>query len=140
MNLPSIDKKVKQLVKTYETRNPYKIANNLGIIVIEEDLGEIMGFYNKLKKIKMIHINSSLTEREKIVTCSHELGHSLLHPDENTPMLSEDTIVSELKIEKEANYFATILAIDESHRDYGLSCRYEILQYYGLPDSFDRFL
>ncbi len=65
MNLPSIDKRVKKLVENYETRNPYKIANSLGIIVIEEDLGEIMGFYNKLKKIKMIHINSSLSEQKK---------------------------------------------------------------------------
>ncbi|MDU7266148.1 MAG: hypothetical protein E7L48_06740 [Enterococcus faecalis] len=53
------------MVENYETRNPYKIANSLGIIVIEEDLGEIMGFYNKLKKIKMIHINSSLSEQKK---------------------------------------------------------------------------
>jgi len=140
LNLPNIDERIKKLVQIHETRNPYKIANNLGIIVIEEELGEIFGYYNKFKNIRMIHINSSLSERAKIITCSHELGHCILHPDENTPMLSEITIVSELKVEKEANYFATNLTIDGSHKEYGLLCKYEILQYYGLPESFERFI
>ncbi|EHR4738444.1 ImmA/IrrE family metallo-endopeptidase [Enterococcus faecalis] len=140
MNLPNIDVKIKKLVQTYETRNPYKLANRLGIIIFEEELGEIMGYYNRFKKIKMIHVNSSLSEQDKIITCAHELGHSLLHPNENTPMLSQQTIVSELKIEKEANYFATKLIIDGSHSSFGLSCKYEILKYYGLPNNFERFL
>ena len=118
MYLPLIDKKINKLVKLYQTRNPFRIARELKILVLEEDLGEIYGYYSKLKQIKMIHINSN----------------------ENTPMLSKKTLVSELKIEKEANYFATHLTIDPTLDGFDHMTKYEKLVCFGLPDEFDRYL
>ena len=81
-----------------------------------------------------------MSDIEKYITCGHELGHCILHPKENTPMLSKSAFTSELKIEKEANYFATNLIVDPSIDDFELMSNYEKLYYFGLPDEFERFL
>lgn len=140
MDLPKIDQKINKLVKLYQTRNPFRIAKELKILVLEENLEEIYGYYSMFNQIKIIHINSEMSEIEKYVTCGHELGHCILHPKENTPMLSKAALTSELKIEKEANYFATNLIVDPSIDDFELMSNYEKLYYFGLPDEFERFL
>lgn len=144
MELPIVDSKIHDLISNYETRDPFHLAKSLNIIITEEDLGEIYGYYNRANRIKMIHINSKLDELNKRTTTAHELGHAVLHPDENTPMLSKSTIVSELKIEKEANYFATNLIIDKEKYfeecNYENACTYRLLNHYGLPEHFARYI
>ncbi|EOB3455091.1 ImmA/IrrE family metallo-endopeptidase [Enterococcus hirae] len=140
MFIPHIYKKINSLVHIHETRDPFKIAKDKNIVVLEEELGEIFGYYNRLKRIQFIHINTSLPTNMKLYICSHELGHCICHPNENTPQLSATSIISELKIEKEANYFATNLIIDDSHKELHLSSKYEILNYYGLPWYLDCYL
>lgn len=140
MIIDSIDKKIEMLVSHHETRDPYKIAKNMGIFVVEEDLGEIYGYYNHYKRIKFLHINSRLSATERLITCAHELGHAVCHPNENTPALTRSNLVSEYKIEKEANYFATKLLVDGSHIEDFVTGKYDVLKYYGLPKSFERFL
>lgn len=140
MYLPQIDRKINELVKLYQTRNPFRIARELKILVLEENIDEIYGYYSMFNQIKIIHINSEISDIEKHITCSHELGHCILHPKENTPMLSKRTLTSELKIEKEANYFATHLIVDPSIEGFEYMSKYEKLICFGLPDEFDRFL
>lgn len=144
MELPIVDEKLNKLISNNETRDPFQIAKALGIFVVEEDLGEIYGYYNRANRIKMIHINSRLDELNKRTTAAHELGHAVLHQNENTPMLSKATIVSELKIEKEANYFATNLILDKEKYFDEYNCEnariYRMLNHYGLPEHFARFI
>lgn len=83
-----IDDKVERLVRKFGTRDPYKIAEQLSIRILFEELGEIHGYYNKLKRIKFIHININTTEKEILYILAHELGHAICHPNENTPALS----------------------------------------------------
>ncbi|BBM13546.1 ImmA/IrrE family metallo-endopeptidase [Enterococcus mundtii] len=140
MFIPHIHKKINSLIHVHETRNPFKIARDKKIIVIEEELGEIFGYYNRIKRIQFIHINTSLPNDMKLYICCHELGHCIFHPNENTPQLSSTSIISEMKVEKEANYFATNLIIDGSHKELHLPSKYEILDYYGLPWYLDCYL
>ncbi|MGE7091255.1 ImmA/IrrE family metallo-endopeptidase [Lysinibacillus sp. NPDC048646] len=50
--------------------------------------------------------------------CAHELGHAILHPDENTAFLKKNTLFSTDKIEIEANTFAVELLLpDELFKD-----------------------
>ncbi|MCI1904617.1 MAG: ImmA/IrrE family metallo-endopeptidase [Enterococcaceae bacterium] len=140
MDLPYIDKTIKKLVKTYQTRDPYRLAKELNVLVLIENLGDIYGYYNNLRRIKMIHINSNMSDNKKRITCAHELGHSILHPAENTPMLSQVTIASELKIEKEANYFAINLIVDPSADGIEYLQKYQKLEYFGLSDEFVRYI
>ncbi|EMF0275478.1 ImmA/IrrE family metallo-endopeptidase [Enterococcus hirae] len=139
MFIPHIPKKLNSLIQIYSTRDPFTIAKYKKIFVIYEELGEIFGYYNRMKRIQFIHINTSLSDNMKLYICSHELGHCICHPNENTPQLSATSITSELKIEKEANYFATNLIIDGSHKELESSTKYEILDYYGLPWYLDRY-
>lgn len=64
--------------------------------------------------MKQIHINHALSEQMQLLTCAHELGHALLHPNANTPFLRNSTMLSVDKMEIEANNFAMELLIDES--------------------------
>lgn len=132
---------VNKLIRIHETHDPYKIAEEKGILIIEEDLGkEIFGYYNKLYNIRMIHINQFLSPALKRFTCGHELGHCVLHPKEATPALSTTTIVSKLRTEREANEFATLLLMDGSHAEYHIDTKQAVLNYYGLPKEMERFI
>ncbi|WP_229078119.1 ImmA/IrrE family metallo-endopeptidase [Enterococcus sp. 1001283B150225_161107_E12] len=140
MYLPHIHKKLNSIIHTHESRDPFKIAKDKRIFILEEELGEIFGYYNRIKRIQFIHINTSLSEDLKLFVCSHELGHCICHSNENTPQLSSMSITSEMKVEKEANYFATNLIIDGRHKELQLPTKYEILDYYGLPWYLDRYI
>lgn len=101
-----IQAKVSHLIKKYGTRNPFEIAEASGIIVMYEELGTINGYYNKNFRIKQIQINHNLNEHLRFFTCAHELGHSIIHPDSNTPFLKASTLFSTNKLEIEAHSFA----------------------------------
>nr|WP_088327706.1 ImmA/IrrE family metallo-endopeptidase [Bacillus cereus] len=135
-----INLKVQELILKHETRDPFKIADELGIAVLFEELGDIYGYYHKVSRIPFIHINKMLSYQNQVFTCFHELGHALLHPNENTPKLSKVSLCSEIRIEAEANYFATRFLIDGSHHDYSIQTKQELLQYYGIPKQMDRFI
>ena len=111
MIILDIRKKVAYLKKKYDTINPFDLAACLGIKVIFEDLGTINGYYNKQLRMKQIHINQNLPEHIQKLTCAHELGHALIHPNANTPFLRNSTFYSVDKLEVEANTFAAELLI-----------------------------
>ena len=135
-----IDQKIDEILKQHDTRDPFKIAKEKGIVVLFEELGDIFGYYNRVCRIPFIHINCNLPYEKQIFTCIHELGHVIFHPDENTPKLSEVSLCSEIIIEAEANYFATRFLIDGSHCDHYIETKRQLLQYYGLPKQMERFL
>lgn len=115
----NVNEIVSNLVKIHSTRNPIEIAENLGIIVLYEPLGNINGYYNTAFRQKFIHINESLPEYKQVFTAAHELGHAILHPKANTPFLKENTFLLVDKLEIEANRFAVNLLIsDEEIEEY----------------------
>ena len=122
MIILDIRKKVAYLKKKYDTSNPFDLAACLGIKVIFEDLGTINGYYNKQLRMRQIHINQNLPEHIRKLTCAHELGHALLHPNANTPFLRSCTFYSVNKLEIEANTFAAELLISdddiEEYKDF----------------------
>lgn len=111
---------VQELIKKHGTNNPFEIASQMNIHVIERDLHEdIYGFYRYVRRNKFIFINSNIAKYKKFHVCSHELGHSTLHPDLNTPFMMSNTFLSVDRIEREANRFAAELLIpDESFIEY----------------------
>lgn len=130
--MESISKKVQMLIKRHKTNCPFTIAKNMGIVVIQENLGKTLGYYNKHFKIKLIHINENTSEKQKIFICSHELGHAILHPDSNTPFLKKNTFFSTDRIEIDANTFAVNLVF--SNRDeYDAVMQDEAIEEYGVP-------
>lgn len=128
-----MDKIINNLVSEHHTRNPYTIASQLGIIVLEEELGTINGYYNEVMDYKFIHVNTNLPEHHKRFVVAHELGHALLHPNFNQFFLKNHTLLNIDKYEKEANIFAVQLICDENVKE--LETISEISRFYGLNEK-----
>ena len=69
-------KVVLELINEHQSRDPFEIADNLGIIVLFEQLGTINGYYNTAFRQKFIHINCDLPDYRMKFTAAHELGHA----------------------------------------------------------------
>lgn len=126
-----------QLVKKYGTNNPFRLADLLGIVIVFEPLGSIYGYYSRSHRTKVIHINENLPHNKQFSTCAHELGHAVLHPNENTAFLKKNTLLSTEKIEIEANTFAVELLLpDELFEDQSIYCSftiYDAIEEKGVP-------
>lgn len=108
-----------KICKQYGSRDPFDIAAQRNIIVLYEQLGSIRGYYSKSLRQKFIHINQDLKRKQALFTCGHELGHSILHPDTNTPFLRASTFFSVNKLEVQANQFSVCLIYsDEELRQF----------------------
>lgn len=129
--MESVTRKVKRLVEKNKTNCPFTIAQNLGIAVVYENLGNTLGYFSKVFRFKFIHINENTTDKQKAFICSHELGHAILHPDANTPFLKSSTLFSTDRIEVEANTFAVSLLFSKNHNNTPL-LEYEVFEEYGI--------
>ena len=117
----NIKLRVSNLIAKYRTRNPFKLAKSLGIIVKFVDLGEVRGLFKKILKRKYIFINSNLSEFDQRIVCCHELGHAILHSSSEHQFLIDNTsLLRRSRLEDEANLFASYLLIpdDEVFEEY----------------------
>lgn len=135
MNIKRIAEK---LMRKYDTNNPFKLADELGIIVKYDDLGNTWGYFITYKRIKIIHINKNIDEWLHRYTCAHELGHSLLHKGVPTPFLKKHTLFSIEKIERQANTFAVeLLMPDEIISKYDGYTIHNIADIIGIPNGLE---
>ena len=82
MSLDYITQKGAKLVQRCGTRDPFKIAKELGIkVMFVDDFEKLKGVYRVIKRNRWIFINSNLPERMQRIVCAHELGHDQLHRD-----------------------------------------------------------
>ena len=117
----NIKLRVSNLIAKYRTRNPFKLAKSLGIIVKFVDLGEVRGLFKKILKRKYIFINSNLSEFDQRIVFCHELGHAILHSSSEHQFLIDNTsLLRRSRLEDEANLFASYLLIpdDEVFEEY----------------------
>lgn len=104
-----------KLVKRCGTRDPFKIARELGIEVsFCEDFGSLKGMYRVIKRNRFILINNQLSGRMKHIVCAHELGHDQLHRQfAKTNGLCEFTLYNMSTIQEyEANIVASEILLD----------------------------
>ena len=103
------------LVKRCGTRDPFKIANELGIEVLFcDDFGPLKGMYKVIKRNRFIFINRDLSEQMQRIVCAHELGHDQLHRS-----LAKNNAIQEFMLydmrstpEYEANIVASEILLD----------------------------
>lgn len=108
-----IKKIVSYYVRKYNTRNPFELADYLGVQVMIGNLGSRSGCYMFLKNHKCIFLNENLDEYEMRVVMAHELGHAILHRKENCYFIRNKTFLLTSKNEIEANTFAAELLIGD---------------------------
>lgn len=111
-----LQKDVKKLItyytKKFNTRNPFEIADSLGILYQIGDIG-CSGCYMFLKNHRYIFLNQNLSEHEMLLVMAHELGHAILHRKENCYFIKNKTLLLNSKKEIEANTFAAMLLIPD---------------------------
>lgn len=117
--MDKIKQKARSLKKKYGTNDPFRICSELDVTVYYGDLPEnVNGFFFKYFKNHIIVLNDTLSYEQRRITAAHELGHILLHGATNTFQLSAYTNLSVEKLEKQADYFASCLLIDDETMNY----------------------
>lgn len=107
------------LVRKHGTRDPFRIAEALGFEVVWLPLRGIRGFYQYVKRCKLIYIDSGLSDRDARFVCAHELGHAFLHQGYNRIFMDTHTHFVSSRYENEANRFAVDLLFDDADiRDF----------------------
>lgn len=109
----NIKLRVENLIKKYNTRNPYKLCEKLKIIIFYTDLGGIKGYYKKVLKNKYIVINENLDDYSRKIVLCHELGHALLHSNKDINFMKKNFLNFTSELENEANKFAAELLLNQ---------------------------
>ena len=115
-----VDKKniinlVDKVINKCGTRNPYKIAKQLGIDIIYVGFKKQKGVYKIIKRNRFIFLSTNLDEIMQKIVLFHEIGHDLLHRD----VASKIGIFQEFnlfnyrssRMEYEANMFAAEISL-----------------------------
>lgn len=141
-----IEKKIKRLVSYYTrlcgTNDPRRIAEFLGIHIVIMPLGNAAGYYKYMKRIRWIFINEDIIDDEAYfcVVMAHELGHALLHKNENCTFMAKHTLLSTSRIEQEANQFAAQLLItDDLLQEYAGCTQDQFCSATGYPSKIIEF-
>lgn len=113
------------LVRRFGTRDPFRIAQELGIeVLFYDDFGPLKGMYRVIKRNRFIFINKGLSSRMQRIVCAHELGHDQLHRSLAKGNALQEFMLYDMttKPEYEANIVAAEILLDT---DEILECIYE---------------
>ena len=114
--------KIKEIVRRlkiiYADDNPLEIIKKRNIVLCYLDEKSVSkGAYKKFLGTQFIYINTGLSFFEKRLTYTHELGHSIIHPDVDTFELKRTDPISLTKYENEANLFAAKFLLEDDVLD-----------------------
>lgn len=107
----------KRLVRKYGTRDPFVVAEELGIhVMMCSEFKRQKGAFRVISNNSFIFINSNLSEEMQRLVCAHELGHAVLH--RKLAVASGGMMEFELfdindQGEYDANAFAGTLLLDD---------------------------
>ena len=115
MSADSLTKVGRDLVRRCGTRDPFRIARELGIEVLFcPDFGPLKGMYRVIKRNRFIFINEDLSPRMQRIVCAHELGHDQLHRNLAKGNALQEFMLYDMatKPEYEANIVAAEILLD----------------------------
>lgn len=119
-----IYKKTRSLIRRSETRDPFRIAKEQGIMVrFCDNWTSLKGLYTIIKRKRVIIINSNLPEYLRKIVCAHELGHDMLHRHLAKQEALREFMLYDMtcRPEYEANMVAADLLLDDDEV-HGLAC------------------
>ena len=127
MSAKHLSKVGSDLVRRCGTRDPFRIAQELGIEVLFcDDFGPLKGMYRVIKRNRFIFINKDLSPRMQRIVCAHELGHDQLHRHLAKGNALQEFMLYDMKSrpEYEANMVAAAILLPEEEilhyiYDYG---------------------
>ncbi len=119
MYLPTSDivTKANRLVRLCESRDPYTIADCLGVHIVPCNFQRQRGAYKVIKRERFVFLNDNLDDISKRIVLLHELGHDTLHRLEaaRTGGFKEFELFNMMdnRMEYEANVFASQVALSD---------------------------
>ena len=110
-----ISRSVRSLCERYGTRDPFRIAEAMGIHILYSDaLHRLKGMYRVIKRNRFIILNAKNSEQMNRIVCAHELGHDQLHRVFATEHALHEFALYDMstRVEYEANIFAAELLLE----------------------------
>ena len=124
------------LVRKYGTRDPEKIARELGIRIYNVPLKRQKGMYKVIKRNRCIFVNDSLNEVMRTIVILHEIGHDQLHRRQAAVFQEFQLFdMSKNTMEYEANLFAAQIALPDDEMIEYIYQGYSIDQIAGEMNS-----
>lgn len=127
-----------KLIRKYKTRDPFKIMDEMHIIVGEtSSFQKLKGFCFMSCKTIYVRISSFLSEEEKQIVAAHELGHIILHKTQlkMAPMKDDTLYNMQDNTEYQANLFAADLLLSDA--DIADMAHNEDLDYFSLCSTLN---
>lgn len=127
-----------KLIRKYKTRDPFKIMDNMHVIVGEtSSFQKLKGFCFMSCKTIYVQISSFLSEEEKQIVAAHELGHIILHRTQlkMAPMKDDTLYNMQDNTEYQANLFAADLLLADA--DIADMAHNEDLDYFSLCSTLN---
>ena len=127
-----------KLIIKYKTRDPFKIMDDMHIIVGEtSSFQKLKGFCFMSCKTIYVQISSFLSEEEKQIVAAHELGHIILHRTQlkMAPMKDDTLYNMQDNTEYQANLFAADLLLSDA--DIADMAHNEDLDYFSLCSTLN---
>ena len=122
----------RRLIRKYGCHNPYELASNLNIEVMERaDFKQQKGAFKVILNNSFIFINANLSDEMKRLVCAHELGHALLHRSLGKTingLVEFELFDIKNATEYEANLFAANLLLDEATIEEYIHEGYDVVQ------------
>lgn len=116
MDILEIAAKADSYVRKYKTRNPFVIAEALGVEIMPIEMQKLKGCFKVIKRNPFIFVNAFMEEAETVWVLGHELGHNCLHRHlaaMSSGLMEYSLYDMTARPEREANLFAAELLIDE---------------------------
>lgn len=112
-----IVRKANRIIKRCGTRDPHKIAEDLGIEILHCPFRVQRGAYKVIMRNRFMFVKDDLEPVMENIVLLHELGHDSLHRDEATRAggFKEFNIfdIRDSRMEYEANIFAAQIALPD---------------------------
>ena len=105
------------IIQKCRTRDPFYIIKARHMEIHRGNFNDLLGFFITMHKIPYIGINTEVDKSTQRIVAAHELGHALMHCNEQSRKHSfQDTMLYSLnadKMEQDANTFAGELLLDD---------------------------
>lgn len=127
-----IVQKANKLVEMCGTRDPHKIAKDIGVNILYYPFNRQRGAYKVILRNRFMFVKNNLHPVMENIVLLHELGHDTLHRDEATEIggFKEFNIFNmrDNRMEYEANIFTAQISLpDDEFLEY-CECGYDIQQ------------
>lgn len=132
-DIEQIKRLVSRYIKKFDTRNPFEIADCLGILY---QIGNCKhdGCYMFMKKHRYIFLSNKLNSTDLKLVMAHELAHAVYDSKQNCYFIRNKTLLLNSRIERRANLFAAHLLIsDDILKDYSGYTKEQFCQCTGYP-------